>query len=663
MTDAPLHQNVYRPEQKEFDAIPSGPWVYWLSKRILDLFTSNDRLQSSAIGKHGLSTCDTPRYVRLWWELGKQNIAFGVTEAESTTKNGHWFPFMKGGGYQKWYGNQEYIVNWQNNGKEVKADVKQKFPYLGNNLEFVLSSDKFYFREGVTWSKVTSSGLSLRYLPKGFICADAGMAFYADNGQQLKYLALSNSRLISYIMSSISPTINFTIGDILSIPVPDNDKLIKSGIDYVVAGLVRARAVLDIFIDETTFNFIAPLDRGNGLQNAGVVYSRVNQLESLIEDEVFALYGISTEDRTAIEAELASGLLGNDEEEPAENKDEDTEPSNIISIVTTQELSVRWISYAVGAVLGRFRPGTVDFLGSAIYRRTDFAIDSVPAPDVAEFDELVGPTKQFAYVDEDGGRHVFSAQAEKALQSLALPDGIAVFEEGHPRDLPALVEKALNLLLGEQAASEVIREATGGDTSTSLSASLRKFLEKDFFTGWHFKWYRKRPVYWPIQSSKRAYGFVLFHEKITHDTFYTIQREPYLDTKRNAVALKMADLQSSLVRSTGTAAKKLERELDDLRKLSDELAEFAKELEAITMGGYEPEPDWIDDGVILRMAPLWKVIPIWKSEPKKYWERLAAGDYDWSRIAMKYWPKRVRDKCKTNKSYAIAHGHEEWYQG
>jgi hypothetical protein len=198
------------------------------------------------------------------------------------------------------------------------------------------------------------------------------------------------------------------------------------------------------------------------------------------------------------------------------------------------------------------------------------------------------------------------------------------------------------------------------DSSTSLSASLRKFLEKDFFTGWHFKWYRKRPVYWPIQSSKRSYGFVIFHEKITHDTFYTIQREPYLDTKRNAIALKMADLQASLARATGTARKKLEKELDDLRKLSDELAEFAKELEAITMGGYEPEPDWIDDGVILRMAPLWKVIPIWKSEPKKYWERLAAGDFDWSHIAMKYWPKRVRDKCKTNKSYAIAHGHEEW---
>ena len=86
-------------------------------------------------------------------------------------------------------------------------------------------------------------------------------------------------------------------------------------------------------------------------------------------------------------------------------------------------------------------------------------------------------------------------------------------------------------------------------------------------------------------------------------------------------------------------------------------------MERIANEGYQPEPDWIDDGIILRLAPLWKLMPIWKSEPKKYWERLQKADYDWSHIAMRYWPERVREKCKTNKSFAIAHGHEEWYEG
>ena len=99
------------------------------------------------------------------------------------------------------------------------------------------------------------------------------------------------------------------------------------------------------------------------------------------------------------------------------------------------------------------------------------------------------------------------------------------------------------------------------------------------------------------------------------------------------------------------------------QNIPEELTQFAKDLEAITKGGYEPKENWIDDGVILRMAPLWKVIPLWSKEPKKYWDRLAKGEYDWSHIAMHYWPERVKKACQKDKSFAIAHGHEEWYQG
>ena len=192
---------------------------------------------------------------------------------------------------------------------------------------------------------------------------------------------------------------------------------------------------------------------------------------------------------------------------------------------------------------------------------------------------------------------------------------------------------------------------------------MRKFLEKDFFTQHHIKQYRKRPVYWPIQSSKRSYGFVLFHEKIDRNIFYALQQEPYLPTKRRAVQLRLEELGKKVLTAQGAARKPIEKEMDELRQLGEELAQFAKDLDAITRGGYEPEADWIDDGVILRMAPLWSVIPLWKSEPKKYWDELAAGKYDWSRIAMKYWPERVKKACVKNKSYAIAHGHEEWYKG
>jgi hypothetical protein len=235
-------------------------------------------------------------------------------------------------------------------------------------------------------------------------------------------------------------------------------------------------------------------------------------MEAQIDDEVYRLYGISREDRAAIEADLTGGRLAEDgDEDESPSFDEERQEESAEAPITQEELAIRWISYAIGVVLGRFRPGVLGALGSAAYCRVEFAVGSLPEPDEPEFDQLVGPAERFAYVDADGGRHVFPAEIEEALRKLAVPDSIAVLDQGHPCDLPALVEQTLSLMLGDDGAQEVIAEGAGGD--------IRKFLEKDFFTKYHFRWYRKRPVYWPLQSAKRGYGFVLFHERVDKSTF------------------------------------------------------------------------------------------------------------------------------------------------
>jgi hypothetical protein len=213
-------------------------------------------------------------------------------------------------------------------------------------------------------------------------------------------------------------------------------------------------------------------------------------------------------------------------------------------------------------------------------------------------------------------------------------------------------------MLGTEATQEVIAEGAKGD--------LRKFLERDFFTKYHFKWYsvsrRKAPVYWPLQSADRSYGFVLFHERIGPTILYTLQRD-YLDYKLNGLRARIGDLTGTMERREGSERKAAARKVEELTETLTEIEAFARTIDRIVREGYEPAPDWIDDGVILRMAPLWELVPIWKSEPKKYWERLQAGEYDWSHIAEHYWPQRVREACRENKSYAIAHGHPEWYEG
>ena len=669
MTDLP--PNVYRVRQRDFDAIPGSPWVYWIPDSLRTLFKTLPKLGDVAQPRQGLATADNARFLRYWWEAGTARIGFGCQsrkEAQATGKR--WFPYMKGGGYCKWYGNLNNVVNWQSDGAEIKAGIIARYPYLNGKWEWVAKNTEYYFQKGVTYSYLTSADFSARISPGGFVFDVAGSSLFPAN--PILVLAMMNSTYAAYALKLINPTVNFQVGDVSRLPLMPNS---SDFLEFLTQQSI-VQAKLTSTQDETTYDFIAPPRWDTGLADLAAAEARLAALEAQIDDEVYRLYGISDADRAAIEAELAGKSLANDDEDmesALSNADEDatdTTPS-----MTPEELAVRRISYAVGVVLGRFSPGTPGALGSAVYRREDFAVGSLPAPDAAEFDALVGPPERFAYVDEAGGRHVFPAEVEAALRTLALPDGIAVLDAGHPRDLPALVEKALALMLdssdmqyatcnGDNSivhsayqgthTAEVIRLGAGGD--------LRAFLSKDFFTQWHLKWYRKRPVYWPLQSAKRNYGFVLFHEKVEQYTLYILMRD-YLDYKRNGVQLALGDLAEQREAQSGAARRRTERRIAEVTALQEELAEFARTLDRLARAGYEPAPDWIDDGVLLRLAPLWEVIPLWKSEPRKAWEALEAGKYDWSHIAMRYWPERVKAACRENKSYAIAHGHEEWYKG
>lgn len=656
MTDLPA--NVYRLPQRRFDAIPGAPWVYWVQDSIQNLFEKGARLATFASPRQGLATADNFRFLRFWWEVGK--TLFGLDfAAPVAAKASHyrWFPCVKGGPPIRWYGNQEYVINYHNEGHELKAWAD---PLYGNSgWSRIIKSTDYYFREGVTWSLISAGKLSFRWMPNGWIITHKGPAVFCHQLEStLSVLGTLNSTLTNVLLATISPSIGFEVGHLGALPWIVTERSVISE----VAKMAIRLAFNNAGHDEATFDFIDPFSWDTGIDEMASSQIRLADLDLQLNDEVYRLYGISGADRAAIEAELAGGALDHEDGEGDEDtKPEEREEEAAAGMMTREELAVRWISYAVGVVLGRFEVGGQRSeasgqrpIGRAVYHRDDFAIGSLPAPDEAEFDELVGPVERFAWVDADGGRHLFPAEAEQALRDLALPDGIAVLDQGHPRDLAALVERVLELMLGAPAMVEVVQAGAGGD--------LRKFLEKDFFTRWHLRWYRKRPVYWPLQSARRGYGFVLFHEKVEKYILYVLLRD-YLDHKLNGLRLQIEDLVALAAGQAGAARRQTERQLERARQLQDEVNTFAQAIDRIAKGGYQPEATWIDDGVILRLAPLWELIPIWKAEPRKYWERLEQGDYDWSHIAMAYWPDRVRAACQVNKSFAIAHGHEEWFEG
>jgi len=634
--------NTHRVAQRRFDAIPGSPWVYWMNERVRGLFEISNSLAEIAESKVGINTGCNERFRRWHWEIYPQK------------ELAKWKPYVSGGPRQKFYGNLFYRLNWSED---------EMLGYPGSALR----AKGYHGREGLTYGLIGSYGPSVRYLPPGYFFSSGGNCIFPENYESLfTLLGILNSSFAAYILKIINPTINLSVGDVAALPIalPRGESIELTTIQAVWIEIHR-----DV-LAESTINFVAPPRWNTGLNDLAAAQARLAALEAQIDDEVYRLYGIGDEDRAAIEAELAGGSPANDKDEALPTDKEKAKESQ--APMTREELAVRWISYGVGVVLGRFQPGVAGALGSAVYRRADFAVGSLPAPDEAEFDELAGPPERFAYLDAGGGRHLFPAEVEAALRALSVPDGITVLDKGHSRDLPALVEKALCLMLDVKRkdvrheehvsrithhaphTAEVIRIGAGGD--------LGKFLERDFFTRWHLKWYRKRPVYWPLQSAKRGYGFVLLHERVDKSTLYVLQRD-YLDYKLNGLRLEIGDLQGRLEGLSGSARKRVERQIDNTAQLLDEVNAFAQAMERVVRKGYEPAPNWVDDGAILRLAPLWELMPIWKREPKKYWERLQRGDYDWSHIAMRYWPERVKQACKTNKSFAIAHGHKEWYEG
>lgn len=194
-------------EQKNFEKIPGAPIGYWVSPKIQEIFTSNLALSAVCSPTQGLATADNARFLRLWFEPSYSRIEFGCENAALAARSQKkWFPYNKGGGSRRWYGQQEFVINWLNDGEEVK-----------NNKGAVIRNPQFYFQPSISWSKVSSSSIAFRFYPKGFIFADAGMSIFS-NKDLLELAAYCNSCVCSRLIKFLSPTMNYEAGQISQLP-------------------------------------------------------------------------------------------------------------------------------------------------------------------------------------------------------------------------------------------------------------------------------------------------------------------------------------------------------------------------------------------------------------------------------------------------------------
>ena len=607
------HRLVFSAKQADFEAVPGRPWVYWMPEKLVQLFSELELIASVAQPRQGMATADNKRFLRKWWEVGESKIGFDISSCEETKEvDERWFPYMKGGGSLPWYGNQEYCVNYQNDGYELKAWAD---PLYGNSgwSRIIKSTDK-YFRPGVTWSDVSSKGFAARLSPGGFIHDVKGMTCFPEREDIPFVLALLNSRFAQFVLAALNPTISNQVGDIARLPVPEERSPVLDALVEECVELVRQESRES----ETTYEFVAP--PGN-VNEVAARKRLLSEKEAVIDAEVSRLYGLSDEDLAAIDGELSDnaspvdeeGLPGGEKEEGLPGGEGEEDAAVVAGELSVEEWGRRWISYAVGIALGRFEVGAENGLG----------------------------------------RGRFDSSVAEALKEnrLAAPDGILLNDPEQPLDLAGRVRSILDLLLGESAAAERINSALGSGSPQSL---LRDWFGR--FTGqpaasfWkhHFQTYRKRPVYWPLQSPGRKFTVWLFHERLTGDTLYSL---------RNAVVeprVRLAERRIEDLKGPAEKERAARQELERTRDLADDLRAFSAGIKSVTDGGYTPR---IDDGVLLNAAPLRSLLPSW-TETKKAWESLERGEYDWAHQAMDFWPERVKAACRANRSFAVAHGLE-----
>ena len=202
-------ENRYTAQQENFTKIPGMPVAYWVSEVILNAFAQG-ALSTYASTKQGFATGNNERFLRLWYEVNWQKVELHTTDEQTGKKSGKkWVPTNKGGSYRKWYGNNNYLVNWENNGNEMKKAIGS-----------VIRNPQFYFREGITWSSLSSGGLSMRYSPPGFAFESKGsMCFPNDDKYFLYILGLMNTKVVNNMLLVLSPTLDYHEGPMSKVPV------------------------------------------------------------------------------------------------------------------------------------------------------------------------------------------------------------------------------------------------------------------------------------------------------------------------------------------------------------------------------------------------------------------------------------------------------------
>ncbi|WP_172993282.1 BREX-1 system adenine-specific DNA-methyltransferase PglX, partial [Lactobacillus helveticus] len=551
INNLPVKENRYSQiSQSNFDKIPGSPIAYWASKNLINDFEKGTPLGELVDAKQGLATADNKRFLRQWFEVGIDNISFNSHSIKDSVKSGKkWFPYNKGGSYRKWYGNYDYVVNWQNDGYEIRhfADDKGKIRSRPQNTEF-------YFKEAVTWSDVNSGTFSLRYRSKGSIHDVKGMsAFSKDNNLLFKILALLNAKIGNYVFKMINPTISLQIGNFVNFPFINYKN--ESLIELVKSNIKLGKQDWDAF--ETSWDFqkspllnqdAASLHQAyNSWSNEAL--TRFNQLKSNEEElnRIFInLYGLQ------------------DELTP----EEDDKEVSVRKADQVRDIKA-FLSYFIGCVFGRY------------------SLDQ---------DGLV-----YAGGDWDDSKYTtFKPNKENII----LLTDRQYFDDD--RDIIVRLKEFLTKTFDPETLTENMDfiaqtlEPKKFERGTSAEDIIRTYFLNDFYKD-HAKIYQKRPIYWEFNSGRNK-GF----KALMYLHRYNTEQLPMVRHYLHELQPAMNDLievdQNLLDQETTASAKsKYRKAIATLNKQMNEIMKYDQILDHLSQNPVNLD---LDDGVLVNHEKL-----------------------------------------------------------
>jgi type II restriction/modification system DNA methylase subunit YeeA len=508
--------------------IHGSPHAYWVSTRMQEIFKEGIPLEEIAAIRQGMATADNKRFLRLWHEVDINKAGFGYSHRnEASESKRKWFPYNKGGDYRKWYGNNNYLVNWENDGKEIKnlKDGKGKIRSRPQNLDF-------FYRESITWSFVSSTRFGVRYSPRGYIFDVGGSSVFPPLKDIYLLTALLCSNVAYEFLKIQNPTLNFQVGNIGKLPIIiKRQEDIMQKINSLSQENIRI-AKLDWDAFETSWDFKThPLlkckKEGFTLEKAFAVWSDHAETQ-------FKLLKANEEELNRIFIEI----YGLEDEITPKVKEKD-----ITVRKPDRERDLKsFISYAVGCMFGRY------------------SLDE---------DGLVFAGGQF-----DPERYkTFAADTDGIIPLLN--------KAGFQNDIADKFVEFVKITFGEvdlRTNLDYIANTLGIKSKETAEESIRRYFLKKFYYD-HVRMYQKRPIYWLFTSGKKqGFNALVYLHRYNDSTLAQLQTA-YLYPLQNRLKIECLRLNKQLLlQQTASEKKKTSKRLEELREHIEELKQYEENI-------------------------------------------------------------------------------------